>query len=127
MQVLLWHLSLATSIVSICVDRPLVAGPRFLYRIVFQSEPLSLLSIKDLTPLLCCVSRMLNPPSVPLTKGEVTEEKASNLFAMGSTTNIRVVPSRDVAGITFRLSFALSMKFVVSAFLESPRTLPFHE
>jgi len=48
---------------------------------------------------------MLNPPSVPLTKGEVIEEKASNLFVKDNATSTRVVSFRDVAGITFLLSF----------------------
>jgi len=105
MQVLLWQLLLATSIASICVDRPLVAGPQFLYRIVFQSKPLLLLSIKDLAPLLCRASQTLNPPSVPLIKGEVTEEKASNLFAKDNAISIRVVSFKDVTGIISWLSF----------------------
>ena len=81
-----------------------MAGPLFPYRIRFQSELLSLLSM-DLTPLLCHVLQMLNPPSVPLTKGEVTEEKASNLFVKDNATSTRVVSFRDVAGIISRLSF----------------------
>jgi len=48
---------------------------------------------------------MLNPPSVPLTKGEVIEEKESNLFVKDNATNTRVVSFRDVAGIISRLSF----------------------
>jgi len=48
---------------------------------------------------------MLNPPSVPLTKGEVIEEKASNLFVKDNATSIRIVSFRDVAGTISRLSF----------------------
>ena len=70
-----------------------------------SEQILSLLSIKDLTPLLCHVLPMLNPLSVPLIKGEVTEEKASNLFAKDNATSTRVVSFRDVAGITSQLSF----------------------
>jgi len=81
-----------------------VASPRSLYRIEFRSEHLSLLSM-DLTPLLCRISQMLNPLSIPLTKGEVIEEKASNLFMKDSATSTRVVSFRDVAGIISRLSF----------------------
>ena len=82
-----------------------MAGPRSLYRIEFQSELLSLLSIKDLTPLLCRISQMSNPQSVPPTKEEVTEEKASNLSAKDNTANICVVSFRDVARTISRLSF----------------------
>jgi len=59
----------------------------------------------DLTPLLCRVSQMLNPLSVPLTKEEITEEKASSLFVKDNATSTRVVSFRDVAGIISRLSF----------------------
>jgi len=48
---------------------------------------------------------MSNPQSVPLTKGEVIEEKESNLFVKDNATSIRVVSFRDVAGITSLLSF----------------------
>jgi len=48
---------------------------------------------------------MLNPLSVPLTKGEVIEEKASNLFVKDNATSICVVSFRDVAGTISRLSF----------------------
>jgi len=80
-----------------------VASPRSLYRIEFQSERLSLLSM-DLTPLLCRVSQMSNPQSVLLTKGEVIEEKANNLFMKDNATSTCVVSVRDVAGITSLLS-----------------------
>ena len=78
---------------------------RSLYRIEFQSEPLSLLSIKDLMPLLCRVLRTSNLQSVPLIKGEVTEEKASSLFEKDNTTSTRVVSFRDVARTISQLSF----------------------
>jgi len=81
-----------------------VASPRSLYRIEFQSEPLSLLSM-DQTPLLCRVLQTLNPQSVPLTKEEVIEEKASNLSVKDNATSIHVVSFRDVAGTISRLSF----------------------
>jgi len=47
---------------------------------------------------------MLNPPSVPLTKGVVTEERASNLFVKDNATSTRIVSSRDVARTISRLS-----------------------
>ena len=105
-----------------------MAGLLFLYRIALQSELLSLLSIKDLMPLLCRVLPTLNPPSVPLIKGEVTEEKANNPFAMDSATSTRTVPSKDVAGIISWLSFVLlvirefSMTKVANRFAVSHRS-----
>jgi len=47
---------------------------------------------------------MSSPQSVPLIKGEVIEEKASNLFVKDNAISIRVVSFRDVAGIISWLS-----------------------
>lgn len=60
-----------------------------------------------LVPLSCCTLPTLNPPSVLLSKEEVTMEKANSLFVKDSTTTIPIVLSKDVAGITSWLSFVL--------------------